>query len=87
MISNRSRSGQKRDPDQRLHCGRLLPGQHVRGRAGEHGGVRLQLHQARAEREAAGQRTPPELASDPPTLHGGFVGADQSNQTFVFLIP
>lgn len=61
FLLNPSWSWEKRDPDQWLHRGRVLPGQHVWGRAGKHGRVRFKLHQACAERKATGQ-SPPMLA-------------------------
>lgn len=61
FLLNPSWSWEKRDPDGRMHRRRVLPGQHVRGRAGEHGRVRFKLHQACAEWKAAGQ-SPPMLA-------------------------
>ncbi|KAF0029299.1 hypothetical protein F2P81_018404 [Scophthalmus maximus] len=48
-----SGSWEKCDSDQWLHRRCVLPGQRVRGRAREHGCVRFELHQARAERKAA----------------------------------
>lgn len=55
LILNPSWSWAKRDPDQWLHHRRVLPHQHVRGGAREHGCVRLKLHPACAERKATGR--------------------------------